>query len=100
MFVHPAALMMALIGVPLSLAADVLADRVLCAVNTLVSMPVRASVTFSHREMVAAVCGARSVTNRFGQSPLSLRVRFRYSCKTQTTHRDSLVLKLYSSIGA
>ena len=79
-FVHPAALMMTLIGVPLSLAADVLADRVLCAVN--MSTPAPASVSFSHRQMVsvaAAVCGARSVTNRFGQSPLSLRVRFRYS---------------------
>ena len=80
-FVHPSALMMTLIGVPLSLATDILADRVLCAVNTLVSAPARASVSFSHREMVsvaAAVCGARSVTNRFGQSPLSLHVQFRY----------------------
>ena len=80
-FVHPAALMMTLIGVPLSLATDVLADHVLCAVNTLVSTPARASVSFSHRKIVsvaAAVCGARSVTNRFGQSPLSLHVQFRY----------------------
>ena len=52
-FVHPAALMMTLIVVPLSLAADVLADRVLCAVNTLVSTPAPASVSFSHREMVS-----------------------------------------------
>ena len=58
--------MMTLIGVPLSLAADVLADHVLCAVNTQVSTPARASVSFSHREKVsvaAAVCGARSVTD-------------------------------------
>ena len=87
-FVHPVAPMMTLNGVPLSLATDVLADHVLCAVNTLVSTPARASVSFSHRQMVsvaAAVCGARSVTNRFGQSPLSLCIRFRYYCNMDHT---------------
>jgi hypothetical protein len=57
---HPAVLRISVIGTPNSLAADVNADLVLCALNTEMSIPDKNNTVFFHLAMVsleALPCG-------------------------------------------
>ena len=102
---QPAVCSITWIGVSHCFAADVLAPRVLWAVNVEVSMPAAANVHFIQREIVSlltGLCGDYSPKNNFVEHRFSLRelVFHKYSFRMVVAHKFPLFGKAWSLIGA